>query len=173
LIAFHSLLFTSLGREWRPPVPEVVQAFDVELPADAVWALFQDVPNVARCVPRAQLTDVLGGDTYRGRLRVKLGALAVEFEGEARVAALDEAARSATIEADGSDRHGSRAAAQVTYTLTDQGPRTRVEVVATYRLQGTVAQFGRGAIIEEVAGRLTREFVECLHRRFEEHRKIS
>lgn len=150
-------------------MPEILQSFEVALPAETVWGLFQDVRGIVACVPGAELDEVLDGNRYRGRLRVKLGALSIQFEGEARITALDPGGKRATIEAQGSDQRGSRASAEVSYTLTDVGSRTRVEVTATYRLQGTIAQFGRSAIIDEVAARLTREFVECLHGRVRAH----
>lgn len=146
---------------------EIKQAFEVSAPLSIVWAFFQDVPRIAPCMPGAELLEV-AGDTYRGKLRIRIGPIAAEFEGEAKVLERDASAHRATIEANGVDRRGgSRGSATVTYRLGEAQRGTRVELVAEYRLQGAMAQFGRTGLIQEMSARLTREFADCLQRRLE------
>jgi hypothetical protein len=48
----------------------------------------------------------------------------------------------------------------MTYRLIGGGPgATRVEVVSDINLAGSLAQFGKGAIMQEIANRITAEFV--------------
>jgi hypothetical protein len=49
----------------------------------------------------------------------------------------------------------------MTYRLTGGGApgATRVEVVSDINLAGSLAQFGKGAIMQEIANRITAEFV--------------
>ena len=56
-----------------------------------VFAFFQDVPAVARCMPGAELTEAKGDGLYAGRVKVRLGPFGADFEGEAKVSADPEA----------------------------------------------------------------------------------
>ena len=40
--------------------------FDVAEPLDKVWEFFGNVPQVAACLPGAELTEDLGDETYGG-----------------------------------------------------------------------------------------------------------
>jgi carbon monoxide dehydrogenase subunit G len=147
---------------------EIRQTFEVGAPPPVVWAFFQDAPRVAPCMPGAELLEVEDADTFRGKLRVKVGPITAEFEGHAKVVERDEAAHRSGIEASGVDRRGgSRGSATITYELSPAGDGTRVELVAEYRLQGAMAQFGRTGLIQEMSARLTREFADCLQQRLE------
>ena len=41
--------------------------FDVPQPVDAVWEFFEDIPQVAACLPGAELTEDIGEDEYNGQ----------------------------------------------------------------------------------------------------------
>lgn len=147
---------------------EIIEAFDVPAPTPIVWAVLQDVPAVVPCMPGAALLQV-DGDTYVGRLRVKVGPIAAEFEGTAKVVERDEARHRSRIEASGVDRRGgNRGSASVEYQLSAVETGTRVELLADYRLQGPMAQFGRTGLIADMSAKLTREFAECLRQRLGE-----
>ena len=47
--------------------------FQVAAPIDKVWQFFGDIPQVAACLPGTELTDDLGGDSYEGRVAVRMG----------------------------------------------------------------------------------------------------
>jgi len=52
---------------------KISQQFTVARPPDEVWAFFQDVPAVARCLPGAELLEDKGDGLYAGRVKAKLG----------------------------------------------------------------------------------------------------
>ncbi len=143
------------------------QEFEVHRPVEAVWGFFQDVPNVASCLPGAELTEDKGDGHYAGKVTVKLGPMSATFEGEAHVDP-DHAAKRAHIEGKGTDRRGgSRGQVKVDYELSPSHGKTTVAVDATVQLSGAAAQFGRTGLIEEMSSRLISEFVECLHAKLE------
>ena len=140
----------------------ISQEFVIERSTDVVWKFFQDVPVVAQCLPGAELLAQKDDGSYEGKLSVKLGPMAVSFEGTATVAP-DPGSMSATIEGKGVDRRGgSRGQVKVVYTVTSQGSGSKVEVDAEITLSGPVAQFGRTGLINEMSKRLIGEFVDCL-----------
>lgn len=146
-------------------MPKITESFSVAQPRDVVWAFFQDVPQVADCMPGVELTEDLGDGAYSGRMKVKLGPISAQFQGKAQIEELDEAAGTGLISAKGTDRQGgSRASARVAYSLggSESGSGTTVSLEADITLQGSMAQFGRTGLIQEVSGQLTREFASCL-----------
>lgn len=144
-------------------MPEINQIFEVPRPVPTVWSYFNDVPQVVECMPGVELLDDLGGGAFKGNMKVKVGSIAANFQGEARVTETDEARYVRVISARGVDRQGgSRASAKVRYTLSESADGTKVEIDADISLQGALARFGRAGIIREVSARLTQEFAGCL-----------
>ncbi len=141
------------------------QSFVVDHPPAEVWEFFGNLPQVARCMPGAAITKV-SGDRLEGEIRVKLGPITAAFAGQGRITR-DAAARRATIVGQGRDtRSGSRARGRIVYVVNDDAHGgTRVEVEIGYALAGTLAHFGRGGIVIDLANRLTQAFAENLKTR--------
>ena len=141
---------------------KITQEFAVSKPLSVVWEFFQDIEQVAACLPGAELTEDRGDGTYAGKVEAKLGPMTATFEGEATVTP-DEAAKTGHIEGKGADRRGgSRGQVKVDYAMTETEGNTMVSVDADVTLSGSAAQFGRTGLIKELSGRLVGEFVECL-----------
>ena len=142
---------------------KITQQFEVKRPVQVVWDFFQDIPEVAQCLPGAELISDDGNGTYTGRVAVKLGPMSATFDGSATVTP-DAAARTGLIDGKGEDRRGkSRGAVKVTYALAPSADAksTSVTVDADVTLTGAAAQFGRGGLITEMSNRLIAEFVQC------------
>ncbi|HLV90419.1 MAG: SRPBCC family protein [Acidimicrobiales bacterium] len=141
---------------------KISQEFVVARDPDTVWAYFQDIPSVARCLPGAELTGQNDDGSFEGKLSAKLGPMTAAFEGTATVTP-DPGTRSARIEGKGVDRKGgSRGQVVVDYRLEADGAGTKVTVDADVTLSGPAAQFGRTGLINEMSRRLIADFVECL-----------
>ncbi|HEV2872083.1 MAG TPA: SRPBCC family protein, partial [Actinomycetota bacterium] len=136
---------------------------EVDAPLDRVWALVNDIPRVAPCMPGAALTGV-HDDTYEGTVAVKLGPLRMSYKGKVVVEGVDEANHSARLAATGKDVKGAGTAkASVETRLEAVDPtRTRLHVTSDVQLTGKVASFGRGGAINDVASRLFGQFADCL-----------
>jgi uncharacterized protein len=137
---------------------------EVDAPVDRVWALVNDIPRVAPCMPGAALTGAVDDRTYEGTVAVKLGPLRMSYKGRVVVEEVDEAGRSARLAASGKDTKGAGTArASVETRLEPVGDaRTRISVASDVQLTGRVASFGRGGAINDVATRLFGEFADCL-----------
>ena len=141
---------------------KITQEFEVNRPVGVVWDFFQDIPEVAQCLPGAELVSDDGQGTYTGKVAVKLGPMSANFEGSAKVSP-DVAAQTGVIDGKGEDRRGkSRGTVKVTYAVTPAGATsTAVSVDADVNLTGAAAQFGRGGLIVEMSNRLVADFVRC------------
>lgn len=121
--------------------------FEVAQPVDKVWAFFGDVPQVAACLPGAELTEDLGDDTYGGGVGIRMGPVKLEFDGKARIVERDDTAKRMVIDASGSDKKGrGQASMTVTAVLASEGAGTRVHLAQDLQLSGAAAQYGRGMI---------------------------
>jgi len=136
--------------------------FTVSLPVDEAWKVFLDVERIAPCMPGAQLQEV-DGDTYKGVVKVKLGAITASFKGEMRFTEVDEAARRVVFNAKARELRGQgNASATVTAMLREaEGGSTEVGIDTDLSITGRVAQFGR-SVMGDVSARLLGEFARCL-----------
>src|SRR3984893_3039914 len=87
-------------------VMEFDNSFEVSLPVEDAWKVLMDIRRIAPCMPGAQLTEVVEKHTYRGRIDVPLGLVALAFAGTVRFEEIDPAGHKARVAAQGSDAKG-------------------------------------------------------------------
>jgi uncharacterized protein len=132
--------------------------FEVAEPVEKVWQFFQNIPQVATCLPGTSLTEQLGDDRYKGTVAVRMGPVRLQFAGTADITSRDEAAHRLVVDASGAEQKGrGQASMVVTATLTKTGRGTRVDVSQDLQLAGAAAQYGRG-MISDVTAVLMHEF---------------
>ena len=96
---------------------------------------------------------------------MKLGPIALVYNGSGTFVEKDEAAHRFVVDAKGKDKRGNgTAGAKVTLTMADAGGSTDVEVVTDLAITGKPAQFGRG-VMQDVSDKLLGQFVACLETR--------
>jgi carbon monoxide dehydrogenase subunit G len=141
---------------------KIEKTFDLKQPRAFVWEKFSDVGFVAECLPGASIVETLGEDRYKGRMSVKVGPMAANFDGEIAIETQPQD-WTGIVSGKGADaRSSSRATGNLTYRLSD-GPApgsTQVAITADFNLAGALAQFSKGPIIQEVANRITAAFVQ-------------
>ncbi|WP_211102388.1 SRPBCC family protein [Azospirillum brasilense] len=143
-------------------MPTMTQTLAVNFPRARVWPLLGDVEQVIACMPGASLTKPREGDRIFGQMRVKLGPIAAAFAGEGTLT-MDAATHTGVIHGQGTDpKNNSRAKADVTFAVVEDGAGTRIDLTVDFTLTGVLAQFSRGAIVQEIANRLTAEFARNL-----------
>ncbi len=140
------------------------QSFEVKAPVERVWKTLLDVEQVAPCLPGAAITGTNDDGSYDGTFSVKIGPTTASYSGKLKLEHVDEDARTATIQANGTDRRGQGGArATIVSTVAPAGESgSRVEVVTDYRITGRLARFGRGGMIEDISERLLKEFAQRL-----------
>jgi len=141
--------------------------FEVAEPAEKVWRFFDDIPQVAACLPGAELTEDLGDDKYKGKVAVRMGPVRLQFAGTADITERDEAAKRVVVHASGADEKGrGQASMVVTAVLARAGRGTTVGVTQDLQLSGAAAQYGRG-MITDVTAVLMRDFSANMQDRIE------
>lgn len=140
---------------------KIAHEFTVSAPLDRAWATLTDIEEVAPCLPGATLTG-REGDSYAGKIKVKVGPVTSEFVGTARFVEMDAATHHAVLDAKGRDTRGSgNASAVIDVRLHPDGERTVVSVDTNLTISGKLAQFGSG-MIQQVSEKLLGQFVVCL-----------
>ena len=139
------------------------QSFTVAAPVEQVWDMLVDVERVAPCLPGAEITGQGPDGSYEGNFTVKLGPTTASYRGSLRMDSLDEASRTATMHAKGTDKRGQGGAnATIVSTLREEGGETTVDVITDFTITGRLARFGRGGMIEDISKRMMRDFSQCL-----------
>jgi len=144
---------------------EIDNAFEVPLPPGEAWPVLMDIRRIAPCMPGAELTEVVDDKTYKGKIAVRLGPVALAFAGMVTFEELDSANHRARVKAQGTDAKGRGGAnATATFRLEPAaGGGSKVLVHTDLTLSGAVAQYGRGVgIVQATAAQIMREFANNL-----------
>jgi carbon monoxide dehydrogenase subunit G len=141
--------------------------FEVAQPVDKVWQFFDNIPQVAACLPGTQLTEELGEDRYSGAVAIRMGPVKLQFAGTAQIKERDNAAKRIVVEAAGADERGrGQAAMSGAASLVPTPGGTRVDVELDLQLSGAAAQYGRG-MISDVTAILMRDFASSMQSRID------
>ncbi len=147
---------------------QLINEFTVNRPIEEAWPIITDVERIAPCLPGAELQEI-EGETYRGVVKVKLGAISSQFKGEANFLERDDTAYRAVIKGVGRDTGGrGNASAEITAQAESLSPTsTKVVVTTDLHITGKVAQFGRG-IMGDVSSKLMAQFANNLNEMLDE-----
>ena len=142
----------------------IKESFEIPYEISASWEAFKNIPMLVSCMPGASLqSDPVVTDTGSSLdilFSVKLGPIVGSFLGAGEVA-YDDPQKSGVFFGSGVDRKsGSRVRGEAKFFLSPStdGLKTETTVIVDYSLTGPLAQFSRGAIVQELAATLTREF---------------
>jgi len=143
----------------------IKENFEVAQPVEKVWRFFDDIPQVAACLPGTELTDDLGDNKYLGKVAIGMGPVRLQFAGTAEIKERDDQAKRIVVDAAGADEKGrGQAAMSGTASLVPAAGGTRVEVALDLQLSGAAAQYGRG-MISDVTAILMRDFASNMQNR--------
>ncbi len=141
--------------------------FRVPASVEEAWTAFNHLDRIAPCFPGATITTVSGND-FEGSIKVKLGPVALVYNGSGRFVERDPESHRVVIEARGQDRRGNgTATARVTASFAGDGKSTDVEVLTDLDITGKPAQFGPG-VISDASDKLLSQFASNVSGRLAE-----
>jgi len=145
---------------------EFDNAFEVPVPVDEAWTILMDIERIAPCVPGAELTAVIDENTYKGKISVKLGPVALTFNGQTEFEEKDGAGHTARLKAQGTDAKGRGGAhAKVSFHMEPTGNGSKVIIHTDLQLSGAVAQYGRGVgMVKDLAQQIIGQFAANLEK---------
>jgi hypothetical protein len=115
---------------------------------DAVWDFLMNMENVAKCLDGVQELKQLDADTYEGALRVRVGPVALTFQGMVHVEERDREQWRGVIRAEAKDRKvGGGVRAQMQMHLEETSPsETALHVELEAHILGKIGEFGQPVI---------------------------
>jgi len=137
-------------------------SFEIAAPPERVWPILCDVPRVATCIPNAQITEIVDASTYKAKVAVKVGPVAVSYGATIVVESLDEATHTATLAVQGNETRGRGGVkAKVVSRVVSRDGKTHVDLHTEAQISGIIASVG-GRLIEGVAKKTVAEFAANL-----------
>jgi carbon monoxide dehydrogenase subunit G len=125
---------------------EFNRTVEIDAPFADVWALVNDVPSVALCIPGVSDVVMTEPTAFSCKLVQRVGSAKANFELTSTLS-IDEAAHSVNAKSHGRDRAlGSTVSADQTFALTDTDGKTTVEIKADVQITGRIATFGHRII---------------------------
>src|SRR5215472_2436394 len=151
---------------------EFDNSFEVPLPPAEAWKVLLDIERIAPCMPGAEPTEVVDQSTYKGKINVRLGPVALTFAGIVKFEQIDGQAYTARVAAQGTDAKGRGGAnAASVFRIEPAGGGSKVLVHTNLALSGAVAQYGRGVgIIQATAAQLMNQFATRLKEQLAQER---
>lgn len=145
---------------------ELENTLQFTAPPPTVWDFLLDLERVTPCMPGAELKELVDERTWKGNVKVKVGAVSLAYDATVVVAERDDEARRVVLEAKAREMRGrGMANATIRSAVEPEGESgTRVDMNTDLTVSGPVAQFGRG-MIADVSKRLADEFATCLEAR--------
>src|SRR5262245_15585330 len=118
----------------------------INAPLDQVWALTEDIPAVAGCIPGVADLDLKGPQEFDCVISQRVGSVKSKFNLHTVISDLD-ARKSLRLVSTGQDRSlGSNVKANLKFDLADNGEATEVDIVADFQVTGRIATFGHRII---------------------------
>ena len=146
---------------------QLKKTFPMPASAAAAWALLQDVPAVASCMPGAKVTEQVDATHYKGTVAVKIGPANLSFRGEIEVKGIDASTRTLRLAAKGTDTTGSSVATMDLAARIDAQDDASCNLVgeSEVSMAGKAASFGArlmGPVSDQVLGQFAANFAARL-----------
>ena len=139
----------------------------IPAPAEKVWELMMNVPEVSTCLPGVEGFEQVSPDVYKGILGVKIGPVAVRLEGQVTVVEQNRDDWLARMDVEATDRRIRGAVnAKAWMKLYPRDNETGLLVHTDASILGKLGQFGQ-AVMRKKADQMMAEFVANMSRKLE------
>ncbi len=144
----------------RSTTIEIHEKFQVRAPPAVVWQFMTSPQNVIGCMPGATLTAVTDAQQFLAAVKVKLGAVNVQYRGKITYVDVDPRRHVLRLRAEGAERSGGTVQATIDTRLAaiSDGAATEVVCDSNVELTGRIFQVGRG-MIEGVAAQIIKCYI--------------
>ena len=152
---------------------EIEENFSTRAGPPDVFAFLLDPDKLVPCLPGAELEAVENERVFRGRVKVKLGAVAIGYQGQIELTEVDMATGVLRAEGEGRERGGAgRVRLELLGRVEAEETGSRVSVHARVKLAGKIVRLGRG-LIEAVAQELFSQFAVAVREGVEADSQVA
>ncbi|MBI3526224.1 MAG: SRPBCC family protein [Betaproteobacteria bacterium] len=140
---------------------KVEKQYPIATGVEQAWKILSDVPELAACMPGADLSEKVDDQHYKGNIKIKVGPVTAAFGGEIEILDLLVADKTIRLRGKGSDKGGSSASMDLTALLqAGEKPGECVLVgSADVIVNGKFAQFG-GRMLNSVTDMVLDQFAQ-------------
>lgn len=115
-------------------------------PIRQVWALTDEIPAVADCIPGLGQIEMQGDHAFDCVMNQRVGSVQANFQLHNVIQDMDPE-RSLTVVSEGKDKNlNSHVKATQRFDFTAEGDKTQIEIVADIQVTGRIATFGHRII---------------------------
>jgi len=133
-------------------------SFTTSKPIDESWRAILDLERLVPCVEGGSVTERTGPESVKAEIKVKMGAMSMNFAGTVTVTEQDEANHRAVMQVKSKEVGGSGYAnAEVVFTLADGGGTVHTAA----QISGKAASMGEG-VVSGVLDALIQDFTSKL-----------
>jgi carbon monoxide dehydrogenase subunit G len=144
----------------------------IQAPLSDVWALVDDIPSVAGCIPGVHDLDMRGEREFDCIVSQRVGSVKSNFALHTVVGDIEPRSR-LTLQSQGQDRAlGSSVKANLQFGLSEKDEETEVDIVADFQVTGRIATFGH-RIISAKAEQVVMEAIRNVDKLLGERRATS
>lgn len=138
---------------------ELEKSFPLAADKAVAWALLQDLPAVAACMPGAEITEVIDDKRFKGMVKVKLGPAAMSFKGDIEIKELDAEKTRLRLVGRGQDSKGaSSVQMDLSAWVADQdGDGCALHGQSVVSVTGKAASLG-GRMMGQISGQILKQF---------------
>ena len=142
---------------------KIEKQYPIAASVEHAWKILSDIPEMAACMPGADLKEKVDDQHYKGNIRIKVGPVTAAFGGELEVLGVDVAGKAIHLKGKGSDKGGSSASMDLTATLEvgDKPGECVLVGTADVIVSGKFAQFGArmmDSVTDMVIGQFAQNF---------------
>jgi carbon-monoxide dehydrogenase small subunit len=126
------------------------------------WDLISDPEAIVSCIPGATLSGPVTDGIANGACSISAGPIKAQFRGTASIAYQPETKSGRLLGSgkDGLSRSGLEG--RLDFQLVPNGTACEIKLEMRYRLNGPLSQFGRPALVEEIANGLLAEIGQAI-----------
>ncbi len=147
----------------------IEERFQLSAPPERVWGALNDPASLVVCIPGASLDSSGDDGTYAGTVKVKVGAVRIQYGGTVRFDEADASTRTLKLTGEGAEKGGAGAVRMTMESVVHEmeGGGSDVSVLMDMQLAGKIVRFGRG-MIQSVSAELFKQFTDCLATKLEQ-----
>lgn len=130
-------------------------------PVDSAWQCLSDIEKVAGCMPGAQITEKVDEENFKGKVKVKLGPVTMEFSGDIKVDSIEADQHKIHLVASGKDKKGTSSASMdlTAFVKPSEADGCELQGDADVTVNGKLANFG-GRMMTQVADQILGQFAD-------------
>jgi carbon monoxide dehydrogenase subunit G len=124
------------------------QSCIINADCETVWDFLMNIENVATCLDGVEAIHPIDADNYEGTLRVKVGPVALSFQGTVHVESRDRDQWRGVVRAEAKDRRvGGAVRAHLDMNLIAKSPtETEMHVELDAHILGKIGEYGQPVI---------------------------